>query len=212
MSSPPDDDAAALSTAQTQARHVNLTAEITALASSQTPAIPATNHYALNDPFNLTTRAGDRAFEDISKPLDTNWDGTAQTFTSFSSNLARRANDRGWDRAASHEIINVNGKGFLEDSKSITEADLVAAQIAQIDPRANQNCKALFKCLESSITPSVKSTIFDQTENNPTGAVVLPIPGGLNERGVGCAYQDVNPSEEEHGRAIHCDTTDSGPM
>ena len=148
---------------------VNLTAAITALVSSRTPAIPVTDHYASNDPFDLTTRAGDRAFEDISKPLDTIWDGTAQTFPSFSSNLAQRANNGGWDRAAPHGILNVNGKDVLEDSKSITVADLVAERIAQMDPRAKQNCKALFKCLESSITPSVKSIIFDQPENKPTG-------------------------------------------
>ena len=130
MSSPPDADATALSNAQTQALLVNLTVAITALVSSRTPDIPVTDHYALNDPFDLTTRAGDREFEDILKPLDTIWDGTAQTFPSFSSNLARGANGGGWDIAAPHGILNVNGKYVIEDSKSITEADLVAAQIA----------------------------------------------------------------------------------
>ena len=62
MSSPPNSDAAALSTAQTQALLLNLTAEIITLVSSQTPAIPVTDHYASNDPFDLTTHAGDRAF------------------------------------------------------------------------------------------------------------------------------------------------------
>ena len=147
MSSPPDADAASLSTAQTQTLLVNLMLAITALIYSRTPAIPVTDHYASNDPFNLTTRAG------ISKPLDTLWDGTAQKFPSFSSNLARRANNGGWDRAAPHGMLNVNGKGVLEDSKSIIKADLVAARIARIDPRAKQNRKSLFKCLESSITP-----------------------------------------------------------
>ena len=169
MSSPPDADAESLSNSQTQTLLVTLMAAITALVSSRTPAIPVTDHYASNDPFDLTTRAGDRAFEEISKPLDTLWDGTAQNFPSFISNIARRANYGGWDRAAPHSILNVNGKDVLEDSKSITEADLVAARIARIDPRAKQNCKSLFKCLEYSITPSVKSTIFDQPENKPTG-------------------------------------------
>ena len=162
MSSPPDADAAALSTAQTQALLVNLTTAITALVSSRTPAIPVTDHYASNYPFYLTTHAGNCVFEDISKPLETIWDGTGQTLPSFSSNIAQRANNGGLDRAAPHVILNVNGKDVLEDSKSITEADLVAAQIARIDPRSKQNCKDILKCLESSITPSVKSTIFDQ--------------------------------------------------
>ena len=93
MSIPPNADAAALSTAQTQALLLNLTAAITALISIQTSAIPVTDHYALNDPFDLTTCAGDRAFEDISKPLNTIWDGTTQIFPSLSSNLAQSANN-----------------------------------------------------------------------------------------------------------------------
>ena len=114
MSSPPDTDTAALSTAQTQALLVNLTAAITALVSSRTPAIPVTDHYASNDPFDLTTRAGDHAFEDISELLDTIWDGTAQAFLSFSS---------------------VNGKDVLEDSKSITKSEIFAARIARLSLR-----------------------------------------------------------------------------
>ena len=93
MSSPPDADATALSNAQTQALLVNLTVAITALVSSRTPGIPVTDHYTSNDLFDLTTRAGDCAFEDISKPLDTIWDGIAQTFPSFSYNLAQRAHN-----------------------------------------------------------------------------------------------------------------------
>ena len=142
---------------------------ITALVFSQTPAIPVSDHYASNDPFDLTTRAGDHAFEDISELLDTIWDGTAQAFPSFSSNLTRRANDGGWDRAAPHGILNVNGKDVLEDSKSITKSENFAARIARIDPREKQNCKALFKLLESSITPPVKSKKFGQPENRATG-------------------------------------------
>ena len=45
MNSPPDADAADLSTAQTQALLINLTAAITALVSSRTPDIPVTDHY-----------------------------------------------------------------------------------------------------------------------------------------------------------------------
>ena len=88
----PDSDEVALSTTQTQALLTNLKAAITALASSRISAVPVTDIYALNNPFDLTTRAGDRAFKDISKPLDTIWDDTVQTFPSFSSSLTRRAN------------------------------------------------------------------------------------------------------------------------
>ena len=43
-------------------------------------------------------------------------------------------------------------------------------------------------------------------------AVVLPIPGGIPEGGGHSEDQDVNPSETEYGRAIYCNTTDSGPV
>ena len=43
-------------------------------------------------------------------------------------------------------------------------------------------------------------------------AVVLPVPGGSNEGGGGRADPDVDPSEEEHGRAIYCDAANSVPM
>ena len=87
--------------------------EIITLVSSQTPAIPVTDHYTSNDPFDLTTRAGDRAFEEILNPIDTIWGSTAQTFPSFSYNLARRAIDGGWYIAAPHGILNVNEKGVV---------------------------------------------------------------------------------------------------
>ena len=164
-----DDAESALYTAQTQALLTYLMAAITTLAFSQMPAVAVTDLYEWNNPFNLTTRAGDRAFEDISNPLDTIWDGMVQTFPSFSSILTRRANNGGWDRVTPHGILKVNVKNFLEDSQSITKAEVVTALIARTDPRAIQNCKALFKCLESSIPPSVKSTIFDQPKNKPTG-------------------------------------------
>ena len=71
----------------------------------------------------------------------------------------------------SDSLQNPHGqqKHLLEDIQSIIETELATSQITQTDPRAIQNIKYLFKCLESSITQSVKSTIFDQSEKNPTG-------------------------------------------
>ena len=43
-------------------------------------------------------------------------------------------------------------------------------------------------------------------------AMVLTVPGGGDEGGGDRADFYVNPSEAEHGRAIYCDATDSGPM
>ena len=43
-------------------------------------------------------------------------------------------------------------------------------------------------------------------------AMVLTVPGGVDEGGVDRADLDVDPLEAEHGRAIYCDAADSGPM
>ena len=43
-------------------------------------------------------------------------------------------------------------------------------------------------------------------------AVVLPVPGGGDEGGGDRADSDIDPPEAEHGRAIYCDSADSGPV
>ena len=67
----PDADEAYLSTPQTQSLLTNLMTEITALSSSWIPAVPVTDLYASNNPFDLMAREGNRAFEDILNSLDT---------------------------------------------------------------------------------------------------------------------------------------------
>ena len=42
--------------------------------------------------------------------------------------------------------------------------------------------------------------------------MVLPIPGGGFEGGRCREGQDVNPPDIEHGRAIYCNDTNSGPL
>ena len=42
--------------------------------------------------------------------------------------------------------------------------------------------------------------------------MVLTVPGRGDEGGGDCAYSDINTPEAEHGRAIYCDTDDSGPV
>ena len=42
--------------------------------------------------------------------------------------------------------------------------------------------------------------------------MVLPPPGGCSQGGGGREGQDIGPPETEYGRAIHCDTTDSGAL
>ena len=42
--------------------------------------------------------------------------------------------------------------------------------------------------------------------------MVLPLPVRCSQGGGGCEGQDISPPETEYGRAIHCDTTDSGAL
>ena len=42
--------------------------------------------------------------------------------------------------------------------------------------------------------------------------MVLPVPGGGDEGGRDRADLEIDPPESEHGRAIYCDTADSGPV
>ena len=42
--------------------------------------------------------------------------------------------------------------------------------------------------------------------------MVLPLPGGGSKGGGGHEGQDISPPETEYGRAIYCDTTNSGAL
>ena len=55
---------------------------------------------------------------------------------------------------------------------------------------------------------------FDRTAA-PLGEgrkVVLPLPDGGSKGGGGREGQDIGPPETEYGRAIYCDTTNSGAL
>ena len=62
--------------------------------------------------------------------------------------------------------------------------------------------------------PGQGSTAFDRTNNTPWEGrkVGLPPPGGGYQGGGGRESQDIGPPETEYGRAIHCDSTDSGAL
>jgi len=157
--------AAVFTTAQTQALLTNLKATITDLAASltRTPPTVVTDHYSSNKGFDLSTRAGDYAFENISKALNTMWDITVQSI------LKRQASNGGWDPNPPHGVLTVAGKNVIDDSTFIFVAAIKEACTGQTNARAQRNYKALFICLESPITSLVKSTIFDQPKNKYTG-------------------------------------------
>ena len=62
--------------------------------------------------------------------------------------------------------------------------------------------------------PGQGSTAFDRTAAPPGEGrrMVLPLPGGESKEGGGCEGQNIGPPEIEYGRAIYCDTTDSGAL
>ena len=62
--------------------------------------------------------------------------------------------------------------------------------------------------------PGQGSTSFDRTTVPPGEGrkVVLPLPGGGSKGDGGREGQDIGPPETEYGRAIYCDTTDSGAL
>ena len=56
---------------------------------------------------------------------------------------------------------------------------------------------------------AVDSTTAPPGEGRKVG---LPLPEGCSQRGRGREGQDIGPPETEYGRAIHCDTTNSGAL
>ena len=42
--------------------------------------------------------------------------------------------------------------------------------------------------------------------------MAIPLTGGGHGRGGTNGYSDINPEKVEHGRAVHCYATASGPM
>ena len=62
--------------------------------------------------------------------------------------------------------------------------------------------------------PGQGCTAFDRTAAPPEEGrkVVLPLPFGGSKGGGGREGQDICPPETEYGRAIYCDTTDSGDL
>ena len=62
--------------------------------------------------------------------------------------------------------------------------------------------------------PGQGSTAVDRTNAPPweRQKVGLPSPGGSSQGGGGRESQDIGPPETEYGRAIHCDSTDSGAL
>jgi hypothetical protein len=145
-----------------------------ALANLGPPAAPAApahqpvlDPYSSTAPFDLSSRAGSTAFSAACAALDDTWDGTIETFPSFIIGLRIRASEIHWNSAQPQGILTIAGHHLITHYHSITDAEIEAARVARVDPRAVQNSRSLYKCLKSSISGDLRATIFDQVGNLP---------------------------------------------
>ena len=135
--------------------------------NNNNPHQPVHDLFQANDAFDLSTRSGMQAFEEISKPLIDKWDGSIATFPTFIINLKLRANKGRWNATGDTGITRINNNEIFTAYHSISDLEIETARINRTNPRAVQNSKALYRCIESSITGDVRTTIFTQAENIP---------------------------------------------
>ena len=107
------------------------------------------------------------AFSKVSKALPQTWDGDTGSFLSFIINLHLRAFKIKWHAIDGSGILKVDEKNIFTEFHSITDANIIEARQNCTNARPTQNSKALYQCLESSISGALKTTIFSQTENIP---------------------------------------------
>ena len=131
------------------------------------PHQPVHDLFLSTQPFDLSSRSGMQAFEDVSKPLIDKWDGDVSTFPTFIINLKLRANKGRWNATDNTGITQVNNHDIFTAYHSITDTDVETARNNRTNPRAIQNAKALYRCIEASISGDVRTTIFTQSENIP---------------------------------------------
>ena len=156
------------SNALTQAINALATAVATVVGARPAPPRPIHDLFASGEALDLGNRTGMQAFDKMSKPLPQVWDGTVPNFPSFLANLTLRANKAKWNVNNDTGILQIGGKDLFISYQSITKDMIQNARAARTNQRAKQNVKALFHCLEYSISGSVKTVIFAQTGNIPT--------------------------------------------
>ena len=154
-----------------------MTAAITALpntiATIRAPVRPPLVHDPVQSdvPFDLSTRAASQAYTELCSPLDDEWNGHVETFPSFIVSLQECAAEGKWNATAPHGIIDFgtapNTHNILTSYHSVLDADVATVLVARNDIRAKQNSTAMFKCIKSSITCTLRDTIFTQAGNFP---------------------------------------------
>ena len=137
-------------------------------SSTATAKAPVHHLYSAAAAFDLSTRSGETAFKAISAPLDTIWNGSAEDFPTFLIALRLRAIKGHWVTTDPGDISKYGGKDIFKEFHSISKADIETAKTNRTDNRAIQNARAMFDCLQSSISGPIKATIFSQPGNIPT--------------------------------------------
>lgn len=128
--------------------------------------VAVTDLYNNNDPFDLSTRTGANAFNDISKPLAEKWDGTVENFPMFVIALQERARKGNWLAADPYGIVEINGLNLLTDYHRITNTNITDARTARTNARARQNAQAMYECIKDSITGDIRANLFSQSITN----------------------------------------------
>ena len=146
---------------------------VTAVAALRPATAPTKVHdlFATNDLFDLDTRFGSSAYTTISSPLDQLWGGAVESFPSFLFAVRIRAKQGKWNATGDKGILTIDvadiNKELLTEYHYVTDAVIKIARVAHTNARTMQNSKAMYSCLKSSITGSIKNFISTQYGNLP---------------------------------------------
>jgi len=115
----------------------------------------------------LSSRAGSSAFHTASAALSNTWDGDVDSFPPFVIALKLRAREMHWTAAPPTGVSTIANHNLFDDYYSITNAEAELARLARTNDRAMQNSRAMYKCLQRSITGDLFTIIFEQAANIP---------------------------------------------
>jgi hypothetical protein len=133
---------------------------------------PVLDPFDSPDAFDISSRAGSYAYTTASLALDVKWDGSTSAFPPFLVALRIRASKARWDAPAPTGGVLSYPVGtlmmdVLDHYRSIPKPVIDNARANQTNSRAEQNSKAMYLCLQASITGDLKATVFGQSGNIP---------------------------------------------
>lgn len=180
---PPDPAAqiAAL-TAQVAALATIVQAQVTAATATATATLPSSSDTAYGGLLNLKSKFENSLYESACGKLPTTFDGSIESLTAFIIDLRSRAADT---VSMSAFDVDVNGTALslLDCYARVTDQEIERSRAARFGiataPLApdivalnRQRAKMMYKCILSSVSPSVKERIGSQTFDHD-GATLL---------------------------------------